>query len=724
MMDPSLLLDGLNDKQREAVAAPLENLLVLAGAGSGKTRVLVHRIAWLMSVEQASPFSIMSVTFTNKAAAEMRGRIEELMMGSASGMWNGTFHGICHRILRAHYLDAKLPEDFQIIDSDDQQRLLKRLIKAQNLDEKQWPARQVAWWINGKKDEGLRPAHIDAYHDPVTKTYLQLYTAYQEACDRAGLVDFAEILLRAHELLRDNKFVREHYQARFKHILVDEFQDTNNIQYAWLRMMAGPECHVMIVGDDDQSIYGWRGAKVENIEKFTREFPSVTTIRLEQNYRSTKTILEASNTLIANNTERMGKELWTDGVVGEPISVYSAYNELDEARFAVNKIKEWQDKGGALNDAAMLYRNNAQSRVLEEALIQAGLPYRIYGGMRFFERQEIKDALAYMRLMANRNDDAAFERVVNTPTRGLGDKTLETIRRAARDRGCTMWEASIAMLDEQVLAGRAAGALGRFIELITALEDDTLEMPLHEQTDHVIKYSGLFAMYEQEKGEKSKARIENLEELVTATRQFEKPEEAEEMSLLTAFLTHAALEAGEGQADEFEDAVQLMTLHSAKGLEFPLVFMVGVEEGMFPSQMSAEEAGRLEEERRLCYVGMTRAMQKLYITYAEMRRLYGQDKYHKPSRFIRELPETCLDEVRMKAQVSRPASSGRFSQTAVKENFNETGFSLGSRVMHPKFGEGTIINFEGSGPQSRVQIAFNGEGIKWLVTAYARLERL
>ncbi|EIQ1514267.1 DNA helicase II [Vibrio parahaemolyticus] len=724
MMDPSLLLDGLNDKQREAVAAPLENLLVLAGAGSGKTRVLVHRIAWLMSVEQASPFSIMSVTFTNKAAAEMRGRIEELMMGSASGMWNGTFHGICHRILRAHYLDAKLPEDFQIIDSDDQQRLLKRLIKAQNLDEKQWSARQVAWWINGKKDEGLRPAHIDAYHDPVTKTYLQLYTAYQEACDRAGLVDFAEILLRAHELLRDNKFVREHYQARFKHILVDEFQDTNNIQYAWLRMMAGPECHVMIVGDDDQSIYGWRGAKVENIEKFTREFQSVTTIRLEQNYRSTKTILEASNTLIANNTERMGKELWTDGVVGEPISVYSAYNELDEARFAVNKIKEWQDKGGALNDAAMLYRNNAQSRVLEEALIQAGLPYRIYGGMRFFERQEIKDALAYMRLMTNRNDDAAFERVVNTPTRGLGDKTLETIRRAARDRGCTMWEASVAMLDEQVLAGRAAGALGRFIELITALEDDTLEMPLHEQTDHVIKYSGLFAMYEQEKGEKSKARIENLEELVTATRQFEKPEEAEEMSLLTAFLTHAALEAGEGQADEFEDAVQLMTLHSAKGLEFPLVFMVGVEEGMFPSQMSAEEAGRLEEERRLCYVGMTRAMQKLYITYAEMRRLYGQDKYHKPSRFIRELPETCLDEVRMKAQVSRPASSGRFSQTAVKENFNETGFSLGSRVMHPKFGEGTIINFEGSGPQSRVQIAFNGEGIKWLVTAYARLEKL
>ncbi|ENS5061610.1 DNA helicase II [Vibrio cholerae] len=723
MIDPSLLLDGLNDKQREAVAAPLENLLILAGAGSGKTRVLVHRIAWLMSVEEASPFSVMAVTFTNKAAAEMRGRIEELMHGTASGMWCGTFHGICHRILRAHYLDAKLLEDFQIIDSDDQQRLLKRLIKAHNLDDKQWPARQVAWWINNQKDEGLRPAHINAF-DPVTQTYLKLYTAYQEACDRAGLVDFAEILLRALELLRGNQHIREHYQARFKHILVDEFQDTNAIQYAWLRMMAGAQSNVMIVGDDDQSIYGWRGARVENIEKFTREFPSVNTIRLEQNYRSTKTILEASNTLIANNSERMGKQLWTEGLVGEPISVYSAYNELDEARFVVSKIKGWQEQGGTLTDCAILYRNNAQSRVLEEALLQASLAYRIYGGMRFFERQEIKDALSYLRLINNRNDDTAFERVINTPPRGLGDKTLETIRFAARDRGCTLWDASVGLLNDQVLTGRAASALSRFVELINALEEEGIDMPLHVLTDHAVKTSGLFEMYQQEKGEKSKARIENLEELVTATRQFEKPEEAQEMTMLTAFLTHAALEAGEGQADEHDDAVQLMTLHSAKGLEFPLVFMVGVEEGMFPSQMSAEEAGRLEEERRLCYVGMTRAMQKLYITYAEMRRLYGQDKYHKPSRFIRELPEGCLDEVRMKAQVSRPTSTGRFSQTVVKESFNETGFNLGSRVRHPKFGEGTIINFEGSGPQSRVQVAFNGEGIKWLVTAYARLEKV
>ncbi|MGR5144056.1 DNA helicase II [Photobacterium sp. DNB23_23_1] len=721
-MDVSLLLDGLNDKQREAVAAPLGNHLVLAGAGSGKTRVLVHRIAWLMTIEQASPYSIMSVTFTNKAAAEMRGRINELMHGSSAGMWNGTFHGLCHRMLRAHYLDANLPEDFNILDSDDQMRLMRRLIKAQNLDEKQWPARQAVWYVNGKKDEGLRPQHIDSFNDPVEQTWLRLYTAYQEACDRAGLVDFAELLLRAFELLQRSKHIREHYQARFKHILVDEFQDTNNIQFAWLRLMAGPDCNVMIVGDDDQSIYGWRGAKVENIQRFLNDFKGASSIFLEQNYRSTANILKAANGLIANNNERMGKNLWTDGAEGELISIYSAFNELDEARFVVGKIKELRDQGGALSDAAMLYRSNAQSRVLEEALIQSGMPYRIYGGMRFFERQEIKDSLSYLRLIANRNDDASFERVVNTPTRGLGDRTLETIRMTARDRGATMWQASVALLEEQVLAGRAANSLRRFIELVNALEDDTRELPLYQQTDEVIRNSGLRAMYEHEKGEKAQARIENLEELVTATRQFEIPEEAEEMSPLSAFLSHAALEAGEGQADEFDDAVQLMTMHSAKGLEFPVVFMVGVEEGMFPSSRTTEEVGRLEEERRLCYVGMTRAMQKLYISYAEMRRLYGKDNFHKPSRFIREIPEEFIEEVRMKAKVSRPASSGRFSQTQVNDNFNQTGYTLGQRVKHPKFGEGTIINFEGSGAQSRVQVAFNGEGIKWLVTQYAKLE--
>ncbi|CAH0534724.1 DNA helicase II [Vibrio stylophorae] len=723
-MDVSYLLDSLNDRQREAVAAPLGHHLVLAGAGSGKTRVLVHRIAWLMQIEHASPHAIMSVTFTNKAAAEMRGRIESLMGGSMAGMWNGTFHGLCHRILRAHHLDAKLPEDFQILDSEDQQRLLRRIIKAQNLDEKHWPARQAAWFINAKKDEGLRPQHVEVYHDNTAKTWLKVYQAYQEACDRAGLVDFAELLLRAQELLRDHKAIREHYQNRFRHILVDEFQDTNNIQYAWLRLMAGPNTTVMIVGDDDQSIYGWRGARIENIQRFLNEFQGATTIRLEQNYRSTGNILQAANTLIANNAERMGKELWTDGSDGEKISLYSGFNDLDEARFVVGKIKQWFEQGNSLNDCAILYRNNAQSRLLEEALIQASLPYRIYGGMRFFERQEIKDSLAYLRLIANRNDDAAFERVVNTPARGLGDRTLETVRHTARDRGTTMWEASRQLVAEKGLAGRAANALARFLELIDALEDSGRDLALFEQTDRVIRDSGLRLMYEQEKGEKAQARIDNLEELVTATRQFEVPEEAENMTPLSAFLSHAALEAGEGQADEFSDAVQLMTLHSAKGLEFPVVFMVGVEEGMFPSLQSTEEAGRLEEERRLCYVGMTRAMEKLYLCYAEMRRVYGKDMFHKPSRFIKELPEECLQEVRVRAQVTRPQQAGRFSQTETVARFNETGFNLGQRVKHPIFGEGTIINFEGSGPQSRVQVAFNGEGIKWLVTQFAKLEAL
>lgn len=724
-MDVSHLIDSLNDKQRDAVASSLGNYLVLAGAGSGKTRVLVHRIAWIMQVEQASPFSLLAVTFTNKAAAEMRGRIEQLMKGSASGLWCGTFHGICHRILRSHFLDADLPQDFQILDAEDQQRLLRRLIKAQNLDEKQWPARQASWYINNKKDEGLRPWHIDVQFDEQEKTWLRIYTAYQDACQRAGLIDFAEILLRCHELLRDKSHIREHYQARFKHILIDEFQDTNNIQYAWLRMMASPKCNVMIVGDDDQSIYGWRGAKIENIQRFLRDFSNVDTIRLEQNYRSTSTILNASNHLIAKNTDRMGKTLWTKGAEGEPISIYSAFNELDEARFIVEKIKAWRSQGGMLNDCAILYRSNAQSRVLEEALLHTSLPYRIYGGMRFFERQEIKDALAYLRLVANRLDDTSFERVINTPTRGLGDRTVDTIRLAARDRGITLWQASCQLLNEQVLAGRAANSLQRFIELINALEDDTKEMTLFQQTDHLIKHSGLRAMYEMEKGDKAQARIENLEELVTATRQFEPQQDEIEISILSSFLSHAALEAGESQANEFDDAVQLMTLHSAKGLEFPIVFMSGVEEGMFPSQMAIEEAGRLEEERRLCYVGMTRAMQKLYITYAEMRRIYGKDMMHKASRFINELPKECIEEVRMRAKISRPAmASGRFSFEQRQQNFNQTGFKLGQRVLHPIFGEGTVINFEGAGNQSRVQVAFNGEGIKWLVTQYAKLQAI
>ncbi|WP_258086468.1 DNA helicase II [Xenorhabdus bovienii] len=719
IMDVSYLLESLNDKQREAVTASRTNMLVLAGAGSGKTRVLVHRIAWLLSVENASPFSIMAVTFTNKAAAEMRHRIENLIGTSQGGMWIGTFHSLAHRLLRFHHLDANLPQDFQILDSEDQHRLIKRIIKAMNLDDKQWPARQGMWYINGKKDEGLRPQHIESYGNPVEATWMKIYQAYQEACDRAGLVDFAELLLRAHELWLNKPQILQHYRERFTNLMVDEFQDTNSIQYAWIRLLAGDSGKVMIVGDDDQSIYGWRGAQVENIQRFLRDFPAAETIRLEQNYRSTSNILKAANALIAHNSDRLGKSLWTEGGEGEPIALYCAFNELDESRYVVSRIKHWLDNGGALKECAILYRSNAQSRVLEEALLQVSMPYRIYGGQRFFERQEIKDALSYLRLVSNRYDDSAFERVVNTPTRGIGDRTLDVVRQVARDQQKTLWESCLLLLQQKVLAGRAASALQRFIELIDALETETQEIPLHVQTDRIIRDSGLWAMYQQEKGEKAQARIENLEELVTATRQFSYKDEDENLMPLQAFLSHAALEAGEGQADVYQDAVQLMTLHSAKGLEFPQVFIVGMEEGMFPSQMSLDEGGRLEEERRLAYVGVTRAMQKLTLTYAETRRLYGKSVYHRPSRFVGELPTECVAEVRLRATVSRPVSH---KQLGTPISADDSGYALGQRVRHPKFGEGTVINIEGSGEHCRLQIAFQGEGIKWLVAAYARLE--
>ncbi|MBQ4813363.1 DNA helicase II [Pseudoalteromonas luteoviolacea] len=721
-MDVSELLDGLNDKQREAVAAPLSNMLILAGAGSGKTRVLVHRIAWLMQVEHASPYSIFAVTFTNKAAKEMRTRVEETLQSPVGGMWIGTFHGLSHRILRAHHREAKLPESFQILDSDDQQRMIRRLLKSMNIDEKKWPAKQLSWYISARKDEGLRPKDIQAF-DATEQLMLNVYTAYQEACDRAGLVDFAEILLRCYELLQQQPTLLRHYQQRFRHMLVDEFQDTNSIQYQWLKLLAGGENNIMIVGDDDQSIYGWRGAKIENIKRFLQDFDA-DTIRLEQNYRSTATILKASNALIQNNSERMGKSLWTEGNQGEPISIYAAFNELDEARFTVGKIKSWLQDGNALIDCAILYRNNAQSRVLEEALLQEGLKYRIYGGMRFFERQEIKDALSYLRIISNRNDDAAFERVINTPARGIGDKTLSHIRDCARNESLPLWYAAKAVIEQQHLAGRAATAVTRFIELIEQLDEKLVELELAEQAKTTIEHSGLLAMYQAEKGEKGRARVENLEELINACGQFELPVEEEFTSPLQGFLAYTSLEAGEGQADEHEDAVQMMTLHSAKGLEFPLVFMVGVEEGMFPSQQSHEESGRLEEERRLCYVGMTRAMQKLYISHAESRRLYGQEKYHSPSRFLRELPEECTEEIRIKTQVSRPASTNRFSASVSHAAFEDSGFSLGQRVLHPKFGAGTVLNYEGNGAQSRVQVNFEDFGTKWLVTAYARLQAI
>jgi DNA helicase-2/ATP-dependent DNA helicase PcrA len=722
-MDVSELLDSLNDKQRDVVAAPKQNMLILAGAGSGKTRVLVQRIAWLMQVEGVSSHSILAVTFTNKAAAEMRARVEQVTNGNTHGMWIGTFHGLAHRLLRMHFQEANLPQSFQVLDSDDQLRLIKRIVRSLELDEKKWPPKQFVWYINGKKDEGLRPQHIDAQFDPTEELFVKVYKAYQETCDRSGLVDFAELLLRAHELWLKNPALLDHYQQRFGHILVDEFQDTNAIQYAWLTMLGKARSKVMIVGDDDQSIYGWRGAKIENIERFLKEYEDAKTIRLEQNYRSTANILKSANQLICNNTNRMGKELWTDGEAGEKISIYTAFNEIDEARFIAGRIKQWRDDGGKLDEIAILYRSNAQSRLLEEALLQGQLPYRIYGGQRFFERQEIKDALAYMRLMNNRDDDAAFERVINTPTRGIGNQTLALVRDAARGMEVTMWQACKHMIQAEQLKGRGAKTISAFMQLIEQLEDDTNNLDLDQQANFIISHSGLKAMYQAEKGERAAQRIENLNELVTACQTFESdPELAEEQTPLTSFLTHAALESGESQADEFEAAVQLMTMHSAKGLEFPLVFIAGLEEGMFPSQQSVEEIGRLEEERRLCYVGMTRAMVKLYLCHAESRRLYGQEKFHKASRFLRELPEDCIEEIRMQSQVKRPSKVGKFSNTFTLETFENTGFKLGQLVKHAKFGEGVVLNYEGSGAQSRIQVNFSDVGSKWLVVEYANLQ--
>ncbi|GGW84287.1 DNA helicase II [Alteromonas halophila] len=721
-MDVSRLLDDLNDNQREAVAAPQSNMLVLAGAGSGKTRVLVHRIAWLMEVENIAPFSILAVTFTNKAAREMRGRVEAVMGRSMNTMWIGTFHGIAHRLLRSHHEEAGLPENFQILDSDDQYRLIRRILKAMNLDEKHWAPRPVQWYINGNKDEGLRPQHIDTHGDATQQKMREIYAAYQDACDRSGLVDFAELLLRAHELWAKNPDLLSHYQRRFRAVLVDEFQDTNNIQYAWLRLLcSGNDNSIMIVGDDDQSIYGWRGANVDNIHHFLKDFNDTTTIRLEQNYRSTSTILNAANAVIDNNQGRLGKDLWTDGSQGEAISVYAGFNELDEARFIVSQIKDWLNQGHALADSAILYRNNAQSRVLEEALLHEGIAYRIYGGLRFFERQEIKDALGYLRMVNHPHDDAAFERVVNTPSRGIGEKTLSQVRITAREHNCSMWQASQLLISEGALKGRALNALRSFSILISELEQHILDQPLEKQADITIKESGLFAMYKAERGEKAQARLENLEELVTACKQFIIPEEAEEMTPMSAFLAHASLEAGETQADTNQDAVQMMTIHSAKGLEFPLVIMAGVEEGMFPNPMTNDEPGRMEEERRLCYVGMTRAMQKLIMTYAESRRVYGQDKYHTVSRFIREIPAEHVQEVRLKSTISRPVHN-RFSRAASHESFEDSGFQLGQRVVHRKFGEGIVLNYEGSGDHARVQVNFDEFGSKWLVLAYAKLE--
>ena len=723
-MDVSHIIESLNDHQRAAVTADLKPILVLAGAGSGKTRVLIHRIAWICEVGGLSPFSVLAVTFTNKAAKEMRGRVEKIMGISAAAMWVGTFHGLAHRMLRAHWKEARLPQAFQILDSDDQLRMVKRVVRQLELDDKNWPPKQAQWFINHCKDDGLRPGHVDPGHDPVKQQLLKIYQLYEEMCQRAGVIDFAELLLRSLELIRDNDSLRDHYQKRFQHILVDEFQDTNAIQYAWLRLLAGAQTPVFVVGDDDQSIYGWRGAKIENILNFERDYSSTEVIRLEQNYRSTSTILKAANALIDNNEGRMGKELWTEGVEGDPILFYNAYNEKDEAKFVVDRIQHWQDQGRSRSEIAVLYRSNAQSRVFEEYLIARGIPYRVYGGLRFFERAEIKDALAYLRMVSNPLDDTSFERTINHPPRGLGQKSVDLIRAHAREHNQSLWSAANAMLQNQALPPRALSAVAGYIELINDMQQQSKLLSLSAQIRLCIENSGLKAHFEKDKTEKGEARRENLQELIGAGKSFEieQDSELEEMPELDAFLAHAALEAGEGQAEEWEECVQLMTMHSVKGLEFPLVFMVGMEEGLFPHQRSSEEAGRMEEERRLCYVGITRAREQLVVSCAEVRRLYGNDSYNRVSRFIKEIPSELMQEIRPKAQFTRPVYHQQPTNISKQQVQQDTGLSVGQRVSHAKFGEGVITNIEGQSAQARVQVNFENAGSKWLMLAYANLQ--
>ncbi|WP_063674543.1 DNA helicase II [Dyella thiooxydans] len=735
-MDVSHLIDSLNDAQREAVCAPPGHYLVLAGAGSGKTRVLTHRIGWLCEVEQVPPWAILAVTFTNKAAGEMRARLGALIPQSTQGLTVGTFHGIAHRLLRRHWAEAGLPEGFQILDSDDQQRLVKRVVAGLGLDDAKFPPRQACWQINSWKDEGKRPENIEHHDHPVTRAFVQIYQAYEDACRRAGLVDFAELLLRAHELWLKNPAVLEHYQHRWRYLLIDEFQDTNTLQYAWIRVLAGATGQVFVVGDDDQAIYGWRGAKVENVQQFLKDFPGARTIKLEQNYRSTATILKAANAVIARNGGRLGKQLWTDGGDGERIALYAAYNEQDEARFVVERIREYIEEHGDAKDCAILYRSNAQSRNFEEQLSQRNIPYRVYGGLRFFERAEIKDALAYLRLTANRHDDAAFERAVNTPPRGIGDRTLDVLRRRARVSNTSMWEAALSELSgASELAGRAKNAVKAFLTLIEQMardfappadDPDGRGLTLAEQMDHAISHTGLRDFYEKDSRGNAESRTENLDELVNVASRFEPTAEDVDAGLseLAAFLSHAALEAGEGQGEAWDDCVQLMTLHSAKGLEFPVVFLVGMEEGLFPSQRSVEDEGRLEEERRLAYVGITRARQKLFLTHAESRRMHGTEMLARPSRFLAEMPAELVDEVRPRVQVSRPMYSGapRYGGSASLEE--ALPVKLGQRVSHPTFGEGVVLSAEGAGAHARLQVNFADAGSKWLVAAYANLTPL
>jgi DNA helicase-2/ATP-dependent DNA helicase PcrA len=717
------LLETLNPHQKQAVSTTNQHLRVLAGAGSGKTQVLVCRIAYLMQTEALSQHQFLAVTFTNKAAHEMRTRLSNLLQQSQSHMWVGTFHSLAHRLLRYHWEAAGLNQNFQVLDASDQQQRIKRLIRQMNLDEGRFPPQQVKSFINQKKDEGLRSHQLGSTPDPYQKVLFQLYQHYETQCIQDNVLDFAELLLRSYELLQKNPDILEHYHNRFRHILVDEFQDTSTMQYAWIKLMTGPQTYLTIVGDDDQSIYSWRGARVENMHRFERDFQNSQTLCLEQNYRSTSTILSAANALIANNQERLGKNLWTQGAVGDTIAVYAAFNDLDEARFIVERIQLAAEAGTPYQDIALLYRSNAQSRILEEALLRASIPYRVYGGLRFFERAEIKDALAYLRLVSHSDDDIAFERVVNTPARGIGEKTLDLIRNAARTTSVSLYEASRQLLTAAALPSRASHALRSFLQLIEQLKLDIKGLTLGDQTEHILEKSSLIAHYKRDSNERAQVCLDNINELIYATRQFSPDSETEDE--LSHFLSQVALDAGDYQNENTaQTGVQLMTLHAAKGLEFPLVFLTGMEEGLFPSHMSLSEPQRLEEERRLCYVGMTRAMHKLYLTYAEVRRYHGNETYRIPSRFLKEIPEQYLAPVRTK-----PMSTARINHVVTTSVSNstdhsiaDTEFRIRQRVKHPTFGYGIILNYEGHGDHMRVHVKFDTVGAKWLVLKFAKLE--
>ena len=724
------ILDKLNDCQQKAVTYSSDSLIVLAGAGSGKTRVLIHRIIWLMQEQGLQPHNIMAVTFTNKAAKELKSRIEYMLKDHTSSMFVGTFHSLAHRLLRIHWQESKLPENFQVIDSEDQLRLIKRIIKEMSIDDTRWPPKQVQGFINQCKDQGLRSQDTAGRDDYFFRNLHNIYVNYEQSCTRGGIVDFGELLLRAYELWRDNPELLKHYQRRFSHVLVDEFQDTNDIQYMWLKILSQKsDMAITVVGDDDQSIYGWRGAKIENIQYFSKDYPDSNIIRLEQNYRSTNTILKAANAVIAHNSGRLGKNLWTDMGNGNTIKIYCAYNDLEEARYIVDSICNHHNSGSNYQDIAILYRSNAQSRSLEEQLLQMQVPYRIYGGLRFYERLEIKNATAYLRMLVNPSDDTAFERVINLPPRGIGEQSLAIVRDHARATQVSLWQALADLLEHNQLPSRIHHAFENFVSLIDRLQQKTQDMPLEQQVETLVKESGLYDHHGKEKGKQGEGRLENLQELFRASGQFADQNEPE--NALVAFLDHASLEAGEGQAKEHTDCVQLMTLHSAKGLEFPLVFITGMEDGLFPHRMSMDDPVKLEEERRLCYVGITRAMNQLYITYAQSRRMHGYQTNNRISRFLNEIPEECTEEVRIQSAFRRPltVSDDRNNDYQKRRKSIEkiTGggsFGIGTKVSHPLFGSGIIVNREGDGDSTKVQVKFHSQGTKWLVLTYAKLQAI